>query len=80
MSAGLSIELFHWLTVSTSSKDKVEDLNRVFSCGGHCHIHINIPSDSIYQIEDISLKRLVPDTKEECVLIKMQENKRGVIF
>lgn len=44
-------------------------------------MHLNIPEDSIYsiyQIEDISLKRLSPDTIEECVLLGESQN--GFIF
>ena len=43
MQVKFTMEFFDWLRINTSSVSTVEDLNRVFSKGGMCHVHIMLP-------------------------------------
>ena len=53
MNARFLIDFYEWISISTSSKDTIEDLNRVFSRGGLCHVHITLPKDSFFGIESL---------------------------
>ena len=70
MNAKFMIDFYEWITISTSSKDTVEDLNRIFSKGGMCHVHINLPKDSFFGVNKLELKRLSPNSKEPCILLE----------
>lgn len=57
------IEFYEWISISTSTKDVVEDLNRIFSIGGMCHIHITLPKNTFFGVDKLELRRTVPDSK-----------------
>lgn len=69
MNAHFLVELYEWISVSTSSKNTVEDLNRVFAKGGLCHIHITLPKESFFGIEKLELRRINPDSNDPIILL-----------
>lgn len=76
MNAKFLIDFYEWITISTSSKSLTEDLNRVFSIGGMCHVHVTLPPDSYFGVDSLELRRLEPDSKEPCVLLEKEVKNR----
>lgn len=53
MNAKFLMEFREWISISTSSVDTQEDLNRVFSAGGKCHVHITLPKETFFGIDTL---------------------------
>ena len=62
MNAKFLMDFYEWITISTSSKNITEDLNRIFSIGGMCHVHITLPEDTFFGIDYLELRRLEPNS------------------